>query len=83
MTRRAVNGLSGQKCTPDPWCDESPESVLSELRGQPKLPYLHLPCARCGAYYEADLGACPLCSCKWRVSPTAGSPAVRPKLEAA
>jgi hypothetical protein len=83
MIREVVNGLSGQKCAPDPWCDESPDSVLSELRGQPNPALLGLPCARCRAYYDADLEACPLCGCKWRVSPTASSPAVRPKLQAA
>jgi hypothetical protein len=83
MTRGAVNGLSCQKCAPDPWCAESPESVISELRGQPKPALPGLPCARCRAYYDADLDACPLCGCKWRISPIAGCPAIRPKPQAA
>jgi hypothetical protein len=82
-TRKPENGISSCVCTPDPWCDESPESVFSELRGCPKPALLGLPCARCKVYYDADLDACPLCGCKWRVSPTPASPAVRPKLQAA
>jgi hypothetical protein len=30
-----------------------------------------LPCARCSAYYAADLTTCPYCQCKERVSPAA------------
>src|SRR5271157_4444229 len=30
-----------------------------------------LPCARCHAYYPADLQACPICESPERVSPTA------------
>jgi hypothetical protein len=82
-TEGVVHGLSGQQHAPDLWYDESPESVFSELRGRPKPALLGLPCASCNAYYDADLDACPLCGCKWRVSPTAGSPAVRPKLQTA
>lgn len=82
-TRKAENGISSPERTADPWCDESPESVLSELRGGAKPALLGLPCARCRAYYDADLSACPVCGCTERVSPTAGSPEVHPKVRAA
>jgi hypothetical protein len=32
-----------------------------------------LPCLKCRIYYGADLDACPLCQCRERVSPFAGS----------
>ena len=35
-----------------------------------------LPCARCNAYYPADMHACPICKSPERVSPT--QPAVHP-----
>jgi len=82
-TREAEKAFSSAACTPDPWCDESPESVLPELRGRSKPALIGLPCARCSAYYDADLNACPICGCKERVSPTAGTTVVRPSLRAA
>ncbi len=36
---------------------------------QPKHVGYGLPCARCRAYYPADLTACPICGCRERVSP--------------
>jgi len=60
-----------------PCCDENRESMLDNLRG-PNHALFGLPCARCRAHYDADLDACPICGCKERVSPTQGSPAVRP-----
>lgn len=33
-----------------------------------------LPCAKCRAYYPADLHACPICESRERVSPTAVGP---------
>ena len=53
------------------WCDETPEALLREMNTRAKAILLGLPCARCGAYYEAELTACPLCACTERVSPTA------------
>jgi hypothetical protein len=38
---------------------------------QPKRVGYGLPCARCSAYYAADLPSCPYCHCKERVSPAA------------
>ncbi|MGA8538790.1 MAG: hypothetical protein WB566_04785, partial [Terriglobales bacterium] len=40
-----------------------------------------LPCARCHAYYPADMHACPICKSLERVSPT--PPAVHPAATAA
>ncbi len=48
-----------------PCCDENPESMLDNLRG-PNHALFGLPCARCRAYYDADLDACPICGCKER-----------------
>jgi hypothetical protein len=47
-------------------------SAQSEAYGaeeaQPKRVGYGLPCARCNAYYAADLDTCPYCNCKERVS---------------
>lgn len=63
----------------EPWCDESPEFVLAEMRGTAKPSLLGLPCARCHAYYDADLDACPICGCGERVPPQEASAVTRPK----
>jgi hypothetical protein len=60
-----------------PCCEKNPESTLDDLSGLNHVLF-GLPCTRCRAYYDADLDACPICGCKERVSPTQGSPAVRP-----
>jgi len=65
------------------WCDESPDSVLGGADGRPKPLLLGLPCSRCRAYYEAQLTTCPICGCTERVSPTEGSPTIRPSSRAA
>ena len=64
-----------------PCCDENPASMLDNLR-DPNHTLFGLPCARCSAYYDAKLDACPICGCKGRVSSTQGSLAVRPGLRA-
>ena len=53
---------------PDPWCDESPESVLKECRVGSKPILLGLPCARCRLYYDSQLKTCPRCGCGERES---------------
>ena len=65
------------------WCDESPDSVLREFDGRPKLILYGLPCARCKAYFGAELDECPICHCKERVSPTAVRVVIHPKARAA
>jgi len=67
----------------DGWSDEEPESVLPEIQGLPKPVLYGLPCARCKAYYDAKLKACPICRCTERVSPTQFSVIVHPKPRAA
>jgi len=37
---------------------------------EPKRVGYGLPCARCKAYYAADLSTCPYCQCAERVAPT-------------
>ena len=82
-SRKILHGVSGQACAPDPWCDECPESVLSGMRGVPKPILLGLPCARCRAYYDADLTACPICGRGERVPPNEVTVLVRPQSRAA
>lgn len=53
------------------WSDETPEALLREMSSCANPVLLGLPCSRCGAYYEAEVAACPLCGCPERVSPTA------------
>ena len=68
-SKAIVDEISNGARAPDPWCDESPESVLEELRGPQKPILLGLPCARCRLYYDAKLDACPRCGCTERVRP--------------
>lgn len=82
-TEKVVSLDAGRPSRTDAWSDESPESLLAEMRDAAKPKLLGLPCARCRAYYDADLDACPLCGCKWRVSPTAGSRAILLRPQAA
>jgi hypothetical protein len=44
-------------------CGVSPDS-----EARPRTMLLGLPCARCRAYYSAELEACPICGCRARVS---------------
>ncbi len=67
----------------DGWSDEEPESMLREWQGVAKPVLLGLPCARCKAYYEAELKACPICRCLERVSPAAVKVTVQTRSRAA
>jgi hypothetical protein len=49
------------------WCDEGFEDLEAKTRTKPLL--LGLPCAKCGAYYDSELAACPICDCSDRVKP--------------
>jgi hypothetical protein len=60
-TEKVVSIDVGRSSNADAWSDESPESVLSEMRGAAKAKLLGLPCARCHRYYDSDLTACPRC----------------------
>jgi hypothetical protein len=82
LTEETSNGSKVQTFISEGWCDESPESVLSEVPGR-KVVLLGLPCARCRAYYDATLESCPVCGCKERVSPQARSPIIRARSRAA
>lgn len=62
------------------WCDETPNDMLP---GRAKAILYGLPCARCKAYYDANLTACPICGCTERVPPIETSPIRRPKSRAA
>jgi hypothetical protein len=42
-----------------------------------------MPCAKCRAYYPADMPACPICKARERVAPTAGVQAVAAQSAAA
>jgi hypothetical protein len=53
-------------------------NVVAKTTEEVQLPLNHhtgfgLPCLNCRIYYGADLDACPLCQCRERVSPFAGS----------
>jgi hypothetical protein len=82
-TQKILDSVSSQASIPGPWCDESPESVLSELRDRPKPILLGLPCARCRAYYDAKLATCPCCGCDERVLPKNAAVLIGPKSRAA
>jgi hypothetical protein len=43
------------------------DSVPPGLQPHPKAVLLGLPCARCKAYFAADLEVCPICGCNERV----------------
>jgi len=76
MPRCDVRTLDTPWLELNPCCNKNPESVVDDLG--PNHVLFGLPCALCRAYYDAGLDACPICGCKERVSPTQGSPAVRP-----
>jgi len=62
MAKEKVKSIdAGRTNSADAWSDESPESVLAEMRDATKPNLLGLPCARCHMYYDADLTACPRC----------------------
>ncbi len=54
-------------------------TLCSEISGnvQPKHVGYGLPCAKCRAYYAADLTVCPICGCGERV-PANGEDVRRP-----
>ena len=83
MADLKVNRTKPEKREFDSWSDEEPESVLRGWQGLSKPVLLGLPCARCKAYYEADLKACPICGCPERVSPMAVELAVQTRSRAA
>ena len=70
----------GEKRTFDGWSDEDPKAELSRFI-KPTL--FGLPCARCRAYYDAELKVCPICRSTERVSPTACKVIIHPKARAA
>ena len=78
MPRCDVRTLDTPGLELNPCCNKNPESVVDDLG--PNHVLFGLPCARCRAYYDADLDTCPICGCKERVSQ--GSPAVRPGFRA-
>jgi hypothetical protein len=60
----------------------TPEALGRERSGAPEMcrpraVLLGLPCGHCGAYYDADLCACPICSFKERVSPGGPGPTIQ------
>ena len=69
-----------EKHTFDGRSDEDPDA---ELSGPIKLILLGLPCARCRAYYDAELKVCPICRSTERVSPTACKVVIHAKARAA
>ena len=50
----------------------------SEISDNPKHVGYGLPCAKCRAYYTADLTVCPICGCSERV-PANGEDVHRPR----
>jgi hypothetical protein len=66
-TQSLVNGVSNQACIPRCGCDEDLRTEMSSPTGLPRAGLLGLPCARCKAYFAADLAACPICGCKEKV----------------
>ncbi len=65
------------------WSDDEPESMLREWQGPLKPILFGLPCARCRAYYDAELKACPICACPERVSATVCKVPIRATARAA
>jgi len=51
----------------------APASLMADVARQARSAGYGMPCARCRAYYPADMQACPLCHSKERVSPIAGA----------
>ena len=73
MPRCDVRTLDTPGLELKPSCNKNPESMLGDPSGLNHVLF-GLPCARCRAYYEADLDTCPICGCKERVPSTQGSP---------
>lgn len=66
-TQSLMNEISSRACIPRCGCDEDLRTELSGPTGRPRAVLLGLPCARCKAYFVADLEACPICGCKEKV----------------
>lgn len=43
-------------------------AAAARLGGEPEHVLYGLPCAKCRAYYGADLTECPICGCRERVA---------------
>jgi hypothetical protein len=65
-TQKVMNVLSNQAALLESW-PASLDSALPGLQLRPKAMLLGLPCARCKAYFGADLKVCPICGCGERV----------------
>ena len=65
-TQLLIHAVSTQFGLPEPCTDEDSHSGVPgrEARGREML--LGLPCARCRAYYAAELEVCPVCGHKER-----------------
>ena len=76
MKGTAAKQARGELDGPPP--SSTPSSALAhatesapEAATAPRAIGYGMPCAKCRAYYPADLAACPLCKSQERVSPTA------------
>jgi hypothetical protein len=65
-TQHLVSAASAQFGIPEPWRDEDSNSEVPGRAARGKEMLLGLPCARCRAYYAAQLEVCPVCGCKER-----------------
>ena len=68
-TRTLEHAVLNQAVFPDQWRHEF-DSTAPRGLAVPRPTLLGLPCARCRAYFAADLEACPICGVKDRVSAT-------------
>ncbi len=65
-TQRLIHAVSTRFGLPEPWRDEDSNSEVPGQAARGKEMLLGLPCARCRAYYAADLEVCPVCGHKER-----------------
>ena len=65
-TAKVTSGFSRQAELLDSWAS-GPAGASRGLPPRPKAVLLGLPCARCRAYFDAELDACPICGCNERV----------------
>ena len=65
-TQKSTNERSGQDGFIESW-PAGFDSVVSGMQEGSKAVLLGLPCARCKAYFMADLELCPICGCDERV----------------
>ena len=59
-----VTESSGQASSPECRCNEEHVFASPSLTESRPTMLLGLPCARCKAYFAANLAACPICGCK-------------------